>query len=105
MKDLAGGVAVVTGAAGGIGNALARRFAERGMKVVLADIGEEALGEAEEVLRAGGAEVLGVVTDVSEAESVEALARQAVQHFGRVHVVCNNAGVGGADGSPAWALP
>ncbi len=105
MDDFSGRVAVVTGAAGGIGNALARQFAERGMKVVMADIGEESLGEAEQALRSGGAEVLGVVTDVSDAESVESLARRAVERFGGVHIVCNNAGVGGADGSPAWSLP
>ncbi len=105
MEDLTGKIAVVTGAAGGIGNALAHRFAARGMKVVLADIGEAALAQAEQTLRADGAEVIGVVTDVSDAESVEALARTTIEHFGAVHVVCNNAGVGGADGSPAWVLP
>ena len=105
MDELTGKVAVVTGAASGIGKALTHRFADRGMKVVLADIGEAALAEAEGTLRDGGAEVIGVVTDVSEAESVDALARKTIEHFGAVHLVCNNAGVGGADGSPAWKVP
>jgi len=105
MDDLIGRVAVVTGAASGIGNALARRFAAQGMKVVLADIGEAALAEAEHALREGGADALAVVTDVSDAGSVDALAQKTIEHFGAVHVVCNNAGVGGADGSPAWQLP
>jgi len=105
MQDLKGKVAVVTGAASGIGKALAHRFAAQGMKVVLADIGEQALAEAEYALRDGGADVIAVVTDVSVAESVDALARETIEHFGAAHVVCNNAGVGGADGSPAWEVP
>ena len=105
MQDLSGKVAVVTGAASGIGNALARRFAAEGMKVVLADVEAVALAEAEHALRESGADALGVVTDVSDAESVGTLARRAFEHFGAVHVVCNNAGVGGADSSPAWAIP
>jgi NAD(P)-dependent dehydrogenase (short-subunit alcohol dehydrogenase family) len=94
MKDLAGKVAVVTGAASGIGNALAHRFAADGMKVVLADIEAPALDDAAERLAARGADVLAVVTDTSVAESVDALAARTIAHFGAVHVICNNAGVG-----------
>lgn len=94
MDTLTGKVAVVTGAASGIGNALARRFAADGMRVVLADIEAPALDAAAEAMRAEGADVLAVVTDTSLRESVDALAERTVSHFGAVHVVCNNAGVG-----------
>lgn len=94
MKELSGKVAVVTGAASGIGRALADRFASEGMKVVLADVDAEALQRAEGELRNSGAAVAGRPTDVSKAEDVEALAEFAVDTFGAVHVVCNNAGVG-----------
>jgi NAD(P)-dependent dehydrogenase (short-subunit alcohol dehydrogenase family) len=102
MQELSGKVAVVTGSASGIGQGLARRFAGAGMKVVMADVEEAALGRAEAELRAGGADVLAVPTDVSSAGSVEDLARAAVERFGAVHVVCNNAGVGG--GGPMASL-
>lgn len=94
MDTLTGKVAVVTGAASGIGNALARRFAADGMRVVLADIEAPALDAAAEAMRAEGADVLAVVTDTSLRGSVDALAERTVSHFGAVHVVCNNAGVG-----------
>lgn len=94
MDELAGKVAVVTGAASGIGNAFARRFAADGMKVVLSDIEEPALERATQELAAAGAEVLGVVTDTSIRDSVDDLATRTLDHFGAVHVVCNNAGVG-----------
>ena len=97
MQDFEGRVAVVTGAASGIGRALAGRFATAGMRVVLADIEEAALQQAAAELLDGGAEVLAVPTDVSRAESVEALAQRTLDAFGGVHVVCNNAGVGGAN--------
>jgi NAD(P)-dependent dehydrogenase (short-subunit alcohol dehydrogenase family) len=100
MKDLRGKVAVVTGAASGIGLALAERFAAEGMKVVLADIELGALEAARSKLEAGGAEVLAVPTDVSKAEEVERLASSTVERFGAVHVVCNNAGV--AAGGMCW---
>ncbi|MFE9538865.1 SDR family NAD(P)-dependent oxidoreductase [Streptomyces sp. NPDC006691] len=94
-----GQVAVVTGAASGIGLAMARRFAAEGLKVVLADVEEGALEKAAGQLREDGAEVLARTVDVSERDSVLALADAAYERFGAVHVLCNNAGVGsGAEG-------
>jgi NADP-dependent 3-hydroxy acid dehydrogenase YdfG len=93
MRELSGKVAVVTGAASGIGFALASRFATEGMQVVLADIETEALERANADLAATGAATLAVRTDVTVAESVEELARRAVERFGRIDVACNNAGV------------
>lgn len=104
MQHLDGRVAVVTGAASGIGNALARRFAAEGMCVVLADVEADALARADAALRESGTETLPVVTDVSDADSVEALACATLERFGSVHVVCNNAGVGGAAGASCWEL-
>jgi len=93
MKEFRGRVAVVTGGASGIGYALAERFAREGMKIVLADVQADALEEAEGRLRSGGAEVLAVETDVSQAESVDHLRDRVLDKFGAAHVVCNNAGV------------
>lgn len=99
MDHFADRVAVVTGGAGGIGRALGQRFAAAGMKVVLADVFADPLDQAVEAVRGGGAEAVGVVTDVSDFESVSALADAAYEAFGAVHVLCNNAGVGaGAEG-------
>jgi NAD(P)-dependent dehydrogenase (short-subunit alcohol dehydrogenase family) len=103
MKEFKDKVALVTGAASGIGFALADRFASVGMKVVLADVEEPALAAAEKALKAKGAPVLGVKTDVSDPKSVEALADAAYAHFGAVHVLCNNAGVGA--GGLSWEHP
>jgi NAD(P)-dependent dehydrogenase (short-subunit alcohol dehydrogenase family) len=85
---------VVTGAASGIGRALASSFVAEGMSVVLADVEQEPLDLAVRELRNAGGQVLGVPTDVSRLEQVEALAEQTMSRFGAVHVVCNNAGVG-----------
>ena len=103
MRELAGKVAVVTGGASGIGAALARRFAAEGMRVVIGDVEEAALDEAVRSLEAGGTEVLGAVTDVSDAGQVQALADATIERFGAVHVVCNNAGVGA--GGLSWEAP
>jgi NAD(P)-dependent dehydrogenase (short-subunit alcohol dehydrogenase family) len=103
MENLTGKVAVVTGAASGIGKAVALRAAAEGMRVVLADIEEAPLKEADGEVAARGAETLTVVTDVSDAASVRALRDRAVEAFGAVHLVHNNAGVGG--GGPIWEVP
>jgi NAD(P)-dependent dehydrogenase (short-subunit alcohol dehydrogenase family) len=100
MKDFHGKVAVVTGAASGIGRALAEKSAQEGMKVVLADYEEGALKRTEEELKASGADVLAVRTDVSQAGDVEALAQQAFATYGAVHLLFNNAGVGA--GTTVW---
>ena len=104
MEDLAGRVAVVTGAASGIGLAMARRFGAEGMRLVLADIERPVLDEAATALRAEGVDVLTVATDVSLAAEVDALAATTLEHFGDVHLVCNNAGVG-SRGLPVAELP
>lgn len=86
-------VAVITGAASGIGRGLAERFAAEGMTVVLADIEEEPLAKFEQDLRAEGTNVLAVKTDVSSPDDVENLAVQTYNAYGAVHILCNNAGV------------
>jgi NAD(P)-dependent dehydrogenase (short-subunit alcohol dehydrogenase family) len=102
MQDLKGKVAVVTGAASGIGNAVATRLAEEGMKVVLADVEEGPLADAEKKLTDAGATVLAVPTDVSKGDQVDALAEKTFATFGTAHVIHNNAGVGA--GGPMWTL-
>jgi NAD(P)-dependent dehydrogenase (short-subunit alcohol dehydrogenase family) len=103
MELTAGKVAVVTGAASGIGFALASRFAQAGLDVVLADIEQSALAEAEQKIAELGVSTLAVPTDVSDEAAVQALAAAAVERFGAVHVVCNNAGVE-SDADP-WVGP
>jgi NAD(P)-dependent dehydrogenase (short-subunit alcohol dehydrogenase family) len=93
MEELDGKTAVVTGAASGIGLALARRLGAEGMRVVLADVEDEALARAAVELAAAGVASIAVRTDVSRGEDVEALAQRATEAFGAVHLVCNNAGV------------
>src|SRR5262249_788431 len=99
----AGRVAVVTGAASGIGFGLSERFAREGMRVVMADIEHPALVEAAEVLAGRGAEVLPVPTDVARPEQLDSLRDRALGAFGAVHVVCNDAGGAGL-GRPVWEM-
>jgi NAD(P)-dependent dehydrogenase (short-subunit alcohol dehydrogenase family) len=94
VESLAGKVAVVTGAASGIGLALARQFGHDGMRVVMADIERVTLEQSAAALADDGIDVLPVVTDTSLESDVEALADATLERFGGVHVVCNNAGVG-----------
>ena len=100
MQTFANKVAVITGAASGIGRAIAERCVDEGMKVVLADIEVEALTATAAALRAQGATVLAVPTDVADAAAVAALAEQTIATFGAVHLLCNNAGV--AATGPIW---
>ncbi len=102
MENLRDRVIVITGGASGIGRAVADRAAAEGMKVVLGDIEPGPLQAAVDELTAAGAEVLGVVTDVADAASVRALRDQALDRFGAVHVVHNNAGIG--LGGPIWEV-
>ena len=93
MRDLNGKTAFVTGGASGIGLALAKAFVAEGMAVMLADIEAKVLDAAVAELKAKGARAAGVVCDVADLPSVEAAAQAAFAKFGKVHIVCNNAGV------------
>lgn len=90
---LRGGVAVITGAGSGIGEALARHAAELGMKVVLADIAKDRIDGVAEQIRAAGGEALAVPTDVSEPEALDRLAARTHEHYGDVRLLINNAGI------------
>lgn len=94
MQTIEGRVAVVTGAASGMGLGMVRAFSAAGMRVVASDVRKEALDAAVADVRALGGEVVAVVSDVSRLSDVEALAEAALDAFGAVHVLCNNAGVG-----------
>ena len=104
MKDFKDKVAVITGAASGIGLGLAEHCVKEGMKVVLADVEEAPLKEAEETLKARGADILAIKTDVSKLKDIEALAQKTLDAFGGVHLLFNNAGVqaGVSIGKPLW---
>lgn len=93
MRDFREKVAVITGAASGIGRAVAERCVQERMRVVLADVEEDALARAEATMSDTGATVLAIPTDVSAASDVEALAQKTLEAFGAVHLVHNNAGV------------
>ncbi len=101
MQEFEGKVAVITGAASGIGRALADIFAAQRMKLVLADIEEPALSAAASELQQAGAAVFPFQVDVSQGAEVDGLAEAAYREYGAVHILCNNAGVGG-QGGPAW---
>src|SRR4051794_21040990 len=102
LADLDGRVAVVTGGASGVGRAMGEAFAAEGMKVVLGDVEGPVLDETVAALAAGGADVSGVVTDVSDFASVEALRDATLDAHGAVHLVCNNAGVGAGAAGQMW---
>ncbi len=93
MQNFEDKIAVVTGAASGIGFELSKLFAEQQMKVVLADIEHDELTKAVEKIRASGGEAIGVPTDVGNPGQVDALAKEAIDTFGAIHIACNNAGV------------
>ena len=106
MNEFKGKVAVVTGAASGIGRAFAMRFAQEGMRVVLADIESEPLAVAEASIRANGGTAIAVRTNVMHEAEIKRLADASFEAFGNVHILCNNAGVSsgmGADG--VWNVP
>lgn len=100
MQDVKGKVAVITGAASGIGRGIAERCAQEGMKLVLADVEETALAQTEQELRKAGATTIAVRTDVSKAKDIEELAQKTLKSFGAVHLLFNNAGVGA--GTTIW---
>jgi NAD(P)-dependent dehydrogenase (short-subunit alcohol dehydrogenase family) len=107
MKEFEGRTAVVTGAASGIGFALAERLAQARMNVVLADIEKSALDRAVKTLEERQFRVVGAIVNTMLKDSVHELAARAIAEFGKVHVLCNNAGVasGGLAGKPVWELP
>ncbi|MDA8048020.1 MAG: SDR family NAD(P)-dependent oxidoreductase [Actinomycetota bacterium] len=104
MQKLAGKVAVVTGGGGGIGRAMGRRFGQEGMKVVLADYDAHLLDSAVQELTDGSVEVIGVPVDVTKRDSVEAMRDAALERFGEVHLLCNNAGIANQGSGQIWEL-
>jgi len=102
MQAFEGKVAVITGAASGLGRAFAEQGAALGMRLVLADIDPDALADTAATLRAAGAEVVAVPTDVSDAGAVDALARKTLDSYGKAHLLFNNAGVGAS--GLAWEM-
>src|SRR4029079_381850 len=102
MKEFAGKVAVVTGGGQGIGRALVERFTDEGMKAVVADVVPALVEQTTGELRDQGRDVVGVVTDVTSLESVEALRDATLDAFGAAHLVCNNAGIGSGSEGQIW---
>ena len=105
MKDLRGKTAVITGGASGIGLGMARAFGRQGMNIVLADIEEKAARTAAEHLASEQIKATPIICDVADRGSVRAAALEAVATYGKIHVVCNNAGVGGPSGMIGVAKP
>ncbi|MEM7019815.1 MAG: SDR family NAD(P)-dependent oxidoreductase [Pseudomonadota bacterium] len=107
MQDFEGKTAVVTGGASGIGQALVARFAAAGMNIVIADIQEDTLNEAVQALEKRQIPVIGVKTDTMVKQSIYDLADEAINRFGKVHILCNNAGVASTAtaGMAVWELP
>jgi NAD(P)-dependent dehydrogenase (short-subunit alcohol dehydrogenase family) len=102
MRDVVGKVAVITGGGQGIGRALAERFGAEGMKVVIADVVPQLVETTTAELREGGVDIIGVVTDVTSLESVEALRDATLAEYGAVHIICNNAGIGSGSEGQIW---
>jgi NAD(P)-dependent dehydrogenase (short-subunit alcohol dehydrogenase family) len=99
--ELPGRVAIVTGAARGIGFAIAERLSRAGAQVVVADISEDGATEAAERLREGGGKAAGVAADVTSADDARAMVERALDAFGAVDILVNNAGISGRD-APLW---
>jgi NAD(P)-dependent dehydrogenase (short-subunit alcohol dehydrogenase family) len=93
MKDFAGRTAFITGGAGGIGLAMARGFGKRGMKIAIADVEPQTCADTVETLRAEGITAIASACDVSDREALAEAARRTFTEFGKVHILCNNAGV------------
>ncbi|MBY8986378.1 MAG: SDR family NAD(P)-dependent oxidoreductase, partial [Candidatus Lokiarchaeota archaeon] len=104
MKEFKAKVAVITGAASGIGKAIAEKFCQEGMKVVLSDIEKSVLSQTEEELTQQGFTVKAVLTDVSKIDDIKTLAQETLDSFGAVHILVNNAGVGfaGKSSTTIW---
>ncbi len=105
MEEFKDRTAVITGAASGIGYALAARFGSEGMNVVMADVEEPALEAAHNKLSDLGVNAIAVKADVSQLDQIQALADRAYDEFGAVHILCNNAGVSGGSIKPLWEQP
>ena len=105
MQELRGKTAVITGGASGIGLGMARAFGRAGMNVVLADIEEKAAKASAEQLASQQIKATPIICDVADRGSVRAAALEAVATYGKIHVVCNNAGVGGPSGILGVAKP
>ena len=114
MRDFSGKTAVVTGAASGMGLAFAERFASEGMNVVMADIETEALNAAVVRLEQQERNVIGVEVNTMQRETLERVRDEAIERYGKIHVLCNNAGVtsrrdgglgSGAGAVPVWEVP
>jgi len=102
MQDVVGKVAVVTGSGQGIGRALVEKFCTEGMKAVVADVVPELVERTTAELREQGHDVLGVVTDVTDLSSVEAMRDVTLDAYGAIHILCNNAGIGSASEGQIW---
>ena len=103
MKDLSGKTAFVTGAASGIGLGIATALSQAGVKVMLCDIEEEALAKAVAALKLTNADVDGVRADVSLKAELQVAADATVARYGKIHILVNNAGVGGAGYYGHWS--